>query len=147
MLRPFGIGPDQHWICGRKIRGAGLDIAEQLSALDPDHPDHGVKVAKLRAEAVRRRQGVDPMSRSATARHGIAAVTCALTFDDRQLQHVLDDADTRYLAWTVARWLAEVLVHAAAHGCDRCPELVLREAGVRFSEDGEPGAAIESRDV
>jgi Protein of unknown function (DUF3631) len=104
MLRPFGIGPDQHWICGRKIRGylrddfedawrrhlpqesgraakvvepkpnkgngpttspalplspgngAGSDIAERLSALDPDDPDHGQKVAELRAEEIRRRR-------------------------------------------------------------------------------------------
>jgi Protein of unknown function (DUF3631) len=104
MLRPFGIGPDQHWICGGKIRGylrsdfedawrrhlpqesgrgakvvepkpnkgngpttspalplspgngAGSDIAEQLSALDPNDPDHGLNVAEIRAEAVRRRR-------------------------------------------------------------------------------------------
>jgi hypothetical protein len=105
MLKPFGIGPDQHWIAGRNLRGylrsdfedawrrhvpqesdrgakviepnpnkgngpnsspalslspgngAGSDIAEQLSALDADDPDHGLKVAQLRAEEVRRRQG------------------------------------------------------------------------------------------
>jgi hypothetical protein len=36
--------------------GAGSDIAERLSALDPDDPDHGQRVADLRAEAVRRRR-------------------------------------------------------------------------------------------
>jgi hypothetical protein len=104
MLRPFGIGPDQHWICGRKIRGylrddfedawrrhlpkqsgrgakvvepkpnngngpttspalplspgngAGSDIAAHLSALDADDPDHGLKLAELRAEEVRLRR-------------------------------------------------------------------------------------------
>jgi hypothetical protein len=77
------------------------------------------------------------MSRYSTALHGIAATTCALTFDTRQLERVLDDSDCRELAGTLAHWLAEVLVHTAAHGCARCPELILREAGVRFSDDGE----------
>jgi hypothetical protein len=36
--------------------GAGSDIAEQQHALDPDGPDHGLKVAQARAEEVRRRR-------------------------------------------------------------------------------------------
>jgi Protein of unknown function (DUF3631) len=36
--------------------GAGSDIAERLSALDPDDPDHGQRIAELRAEEVRRRR-------------------------------------------------------------------------------------------
>jgi hypothetical protein len=77
------------------------------------------------------------MSCYVTARHGIAATTAALVYDTRQLERILDDADCRYLAWQLAHWVAECLTHLAAHGCERCPELVLREAGVRFSEDGQ----------
>jgi Protein of unknown function (DUF3631) len=101
-LRPFGIRPDQHWVCGRKIRGylrsdfedawsrhlpgeSGRDDkvvgpkpnkgnapttstalplspeteAEQLATLDPDDPNHGLKVAQARAEEVRRRHARD----------------------------------------------------------------------------------------
>jgi hypothetical protein len=76
----------------------------------------------------------------ATARLGVAATTAALTFDYEQLELVLDDADTRDLARLLAEWTAESLVHAAAHGCDWCPEPVLRRAGVMFSEDGEQAA-------
>jgi len=28
-------------------------------------------------------------------------------------------------------------VHLAAHGCEACPEYVLRQAGIRYSEDGQ----------
>jgi hypothetical protein len=65
---------------------------------------------------------------------GIAAVTAALVFDTRQLEHVLDDADCRDLARVLAHWVAESLTHAAAHGC-AWPEYVLRQAGVRFSAE------------
>jgi hypothetical protein len=73
----------------------------------------------------------------ATARHGIAAVTCALTYDTRQLERVLDDADCRHLAGTLAHWLAECLTHLAAHDCPDAPTVALRRAGVRYSEEGE----------
>jgi hypothetical protein len=35
-------------------------LAEQLAGLDPDDPDHGTKVAQLRADDVRRRRGERP---------------------------------------------------------------------------------------
>jgi hypothetical protein len=73
--------------------------------------------------------------RNATARAAIAAVTCSLTFDDRQLEHILDDADCWYLAGTLAGWCAELLTHLAAHDCPDAPIAVLRHAGLMYSED------------
>jgi hypothetical protein len=77
------------------------------------------------------------MSRNAVALDAIAATTCALTYDTRQLEHVLDDTDTRDLARTLANWCAELLTHLAAHDCPDAPISMLRNAAVRFSTDGE----------
>jgi hypothetical protein len=78
--------------------------------------------------------------RHATARHGVAAVTAALTFDYDQVDRILDDADTRDLARLLAEWVSESLVHAASHGCTWSPEPVLRHAGVRFMAVEEDAA-------
>jgi hypothetical protein len=63
-----------------------------------------------------------------------------LTFDSRQLERILADTDCRDLAYTLAHWLAEMLVHAAAHGCNKCPIQILRDAGVRFAHEEESAA-------